>query len=122
MQRSRIKPNAARRNKTKLRTAGPVARRKFVRSLPCIGCGHRGHTQVAHVRNVRNSGTGYKPDAKHTVPLCGPHYVTPKLLLEGCHAKYDSEHKALFLEVTGLDMDREAEKVELMWQVYRRQK
>jgi hypothetical protein len=63
---------------------------KWIRSLPCIGCGYKGpHVQAAH---TENGGIGRKADARTLVPLCGRRLqksfaYRPAMFtsVEGCH-------------------------------------
>lgn len=49
----------------------------YIRSLPCLICGHHGHTVAAH---SRTGGMSRKSDAKWLVPLCCSRFG-----VEGCH-------------------------------------
>lgn len=53
------------------RVYGTTAHQRFLRGLPCVGCGRMGSEDCPHhLHHVRNDGMGRKADAKHQVPLC----------------------------------------------------
>ena len=88
-----------------LRTMGTLARRKFVRSLPCSASGLRGNIDNAHVTKDGTEGAGRKGGYRCIAPL---NRVVHRMLHDRPEA-----FRRLFPDFDGA---REAEKCEAMWQ------
>lgn len=110
IKRSRVKPsNPKRRKKAFARSYGSPARVEFVKAMACIvgriqeypKC--HGPIENAH---TKSGGAGRKADAKHTVPLCGYH-----------HIRLHTMGARLFQLGYGVNLEQEAEKTELAWQL-----
>ena len=83
----------------------------WIRAKPCCACGVVGFSQAAH---TATGGTGRKADAATLVPLCGPHYVPPDFLYNGCHEQL---HRmgALSWAFASLDLKAIAAKLRAEW-------
>lgn len=72
---------------------------EFIRTLPCIICGHHG-TEAAHIRasssasDKVNPGIGRKADDCHVTPLCN-----------ACHERQHSGNEIAFWESHGFTID-----------------
>lgn len=104
--------NRKRKAANSARAYGPKARREWLLARPCLVCGIVGYTQQAH---TQNGGKGRKADAKHTIPLCGPHPDANGTLVAGCHAKYEGRRARFDLDM-GFTMDHGAAAINAAWQ------
>ena len=106
MRRSRVRPvNLARARRKYDRNFGDKA--DWIRSMDCLRCGFPPYDhaiQAAHVKCRQMGGCG--GDKRHLVPLCD---------VRGCHSLLDRLGVECFLEVTGVDVSAEAERLEEEW-------
>ena len=121
IRRSRVKPNAKRKAKRLKRTHGTVARREWMRTLPCAACGVVGYSEAAHLRKSDGGtkGTGYKGGADETLPLCGPrpifNPVNGEWYYKGCHTSYDGDAHDAFLRTFHLSPAQVARDTHAAW-------
>lgn len=103
---TRIPPvNRERRERERERAYGPEARRRWVKSIPCIIC-RKLPVDQAHVPS--KSGMGRKGDASNIVPLCsGP---------TGHHAQQHEMGVESFERLHGISLAEEARAIEEAWQ------
>ena len=96
------KKNARRSKANHERAYGEHAR--WIRTLPCVACGHRGSTEAAH---TTTGGMGRKADANTLVPLCGPYveWADPRPVThEGCHRELHARGIKTFEAKYGLSL------------------
>ena len=116
--RGRITPNVKRAKATKEKASGPLARRKFVATLPCAACYVVGYSQGAHV--LGNAGIGKKKGPETIAPLCGPRIRPTGVMYIGCHRLFDEHRGEFYIEYPAFHPEFAMADCERRWQAYLR--
>lgn len=105
-----IAPKPRKASKTK-RIYGSKARARWVKMLPCVGCGRVPTADVPNVNaHTETGGIGYKADAATIAPLC------PDLAGRvGCHTKYDQHLPPFDTEASRDAIKRQAAVTDARW-------
>lgn len=109
--RSRLQPRA-RTAEEFARIYGSEERAEWVKLQPCIACGG-GPCDNAH---IENEGKSRKASYLKIVPLCSTFPWSENV---GCHDELDEMKRETFEALYGIDLAKEAVKLEQRWQSHK---